>query len=161
KPHEAAPLLPLVLIGSWSDRNDEDRKIVERLTGQTYESTQQIVTRWINQPDAPLRLTEGVYNFVSREDSWQLLSPAFTNSLLDRFMEIAKEILLEDDPRFDTPTRERYLAGIYKKLPKFSPELREGIAETIALLGTRGELTPQGATEGSGWRAASLVAQLL
>jgi hypothetical protein len=161
KPQEAAPLLPLVLIGAWSDRNDEDRKLVERFTGQSYASTQQLVTRWMNQPDAPLRLAEGTYGFVSREDSWQLLNPFFTGDLLNRFAEIAKEILGEDDLRYDIPAGERYLAGIYKKLPKFSPQVREGIAETIALLGTRGEHTPQGAHEGSGWRAARLVGELL
>jgi hypothetical protein len=161
KPNEVTPLLPLVLIGAWSDRNDEDRKLVERFTGQSYSNTQQLVTRWANQPDAPLRLADGIYNFVSREDSWLLLNPNFTSDLLNRFTEIAKEIIGEDDPRFDIPTGERYLAGIYQKLPKFSPQLREGIAETIALLGTRGEHTPQGAPEGSGWRAARLVSDLL
>lgn len=161
KPNEAAPLLPLVLIGAWSDRNDEDRKLVERFTGQSYANVQQLVTHWANQPDAPLRLAGGIYSFVSREDSWQLLNPNFTSDLLNRFAEIAKEILGEDDPRFDIPAGERYLAGIYKKLPKFSPQLREGITETIALLGTRGEHTPQGAPEGSSRRAAALVSELL
>lgn len=161
KPNEAAPLLPLVLIGAWSDRNDEDRKLVERFTGQSYANVQQLVTRWANQTDAPLRLAGGIYGFVSREDSWQLLNQSFTNDLLNRFSEIAKEILGEDDPHFDIPAGERYLAGIYKKLPKFSPQLREGITETIALLGTRGEHTPQGVPEGSSWRAARLVGELL
>ena len=161
KSNEAANLLPLVLIGAWSDRHDDDRKLVERITGQPYGNIQQIVTNWINRPNGPLRLAEGVYGFISREDSWQLLSPSFTNDLLDSFAEIAKEILGEDDPRFEIPVGERYLAGIYKKLPKFSPQLREGIAGTITLLGTRGEHTPQGAPEGSNWRAARLVSELL
>jgi hypothetical protein len=30
KPNEAAALVPLVLVGSWSDRNAEDRKLIER-----------------------------------------------------------------------------------------------------------------------------------
>ena len=161
KPHEAGVLLPLVLLGTWSDRNEEDRKIIERFTGEPYTKIQQVATRWIAQPDAPLRLVEGSYSFVSREDSWQLLSPHFTSDLLERFAEIAIETLGEDDPRFDMATGERYLAGVYKKLPKFSPQLREGILETVALLGTRGEHTPQGASEGSSWRAARIVERLL
>lgn len=161
KPHEAGPFLPLVLLGAWSDRNDDDRKLVERFTGEPYANTQQLATRWMNQSEGPLRFAEGVYSFVSREDSWLLFSPYFTNDLLNRFAEIANEILGEDDPRFEMPAGERYLAGIHKKLPKFSPQLREGIAETIALLGTRGDHTPQGTTEGSSWRAARLVSQFL
>jgi transcriptional regulator with XRE-family HTH domain len=161
KPNEASKLLPLVLLGAWADTNTDDRKLVENFTGESYDNVLQNVTRWLSPPDAPLKLAEGIYSFVSREDSWQILKPFFTNDLLNRFIEIAKEILSEDDPRFDMEAGERYLAGIYKKLPKFSPQLREGIAETIALLGTRGDNTPQGAPEGSSWRAKRLVNDLL
>jgi len=163
KPHEAPPLLPLVLLGSWSDRNEEDRKLVERFTGQLYGNTQQLVTRWMNQnqADAPLRLAEGIYSFVSREDSWQLLSPGLTEDLLNRYAEIAREVLGEDDPRFEMPIAERYLGAIYNKMPKFSPQLREGIAETSALMGVYGELIPQGSPDGSRWRAGMIVRELL
>ncbi len=76
-------------------------------------------------------------------------------------MKVAWEVLSEDDPRFEIPQNERYLAGIRKIFPKFSSQLREGIAETVALLGTRGDHTPQGAPEGATWRAAKLVRDVL
>jgi hypothetical protein len=161
KPEEAAALLPLVLLGAWSDRSQEDRNLVERFTVETYSNVQQLATRWINEPDSPLRFVEGVYSFVSREDSWRLLSPLFTKDLLDHFGRIAVEVLGEDDPRFDMPTEERYLASVRNILPRFSSQMREGIAESIALLGARGDNTPQGAPEGSSWRAAGLVRKLL
>jgi hypothetical protein len=160
KPDEAAALLPLVLLGAWADGREEDRKIVERFTGEPYRTIQNLATRWINQPDAPLRLIEGVYSFVSREDSWRLLSPLFTKDLLEEFSNIALEVLSEDDPRFRMPADERYLAGVRGIHPRFSSALREGIAESIALLGARGDQTPQGAPEGSSWRATVLVRKL-
>jgi hypothetical protein len=161
EPEEATALLPLALLGAWADKNKDDRKIIEQLTGETYANVQNLATRWINHPDAPLRFVEGAYSFVSREDSWRLLSIYFTNDLLSRFASIATEVLSEDDPRFEMPAGERYLAAIRKKLPKFSPELREGIAETIALLGARGDQTPQGEPGGTTWRAAKVVRDLL
>ena len=115
-PEEAAALLPLVLLGAWNDGSEEDRRLVERFTGEQYSTVQALATRWINQPDAPLRLVEGVYSFVSREDSWRLLSPLFTKDLLDQFGKMALEVLGEDDPRFDMPSEERYLAGVRKIL---------------------------------------------
>lgn len=160
EPDEAAALLPLVLLGSWNDRREEDRKIVERFTGEPYANVQKLATRWINRPDAPLRLVESVYSFVSREDSWRLLSPLFTKDLLEQFSSFALEVLKEDDPRFDLAADERYLAGVRGIYPRFSPELREGVGESIALLGARGDQTPQGAPEGSSWRAAVLVRRL-
>jgi hypothetical protein len=161
RPDNAAPILPLVLLGAWSDRSDEDRNLVERVTGEKYLNIQKLATKWINQPDAPLRFVDGIYSFVSREDSWRLLRSLFTRDLLDLFDKVAVEILSEDDPRYEMPAQERFLAGIQNKVPKFSPHVREGIAETIALLGTRGEQIPQGAPEGSAWRAAVIVRQLL
>ena len=67
----------------------------------------------------------------------------------------------EDDPRFDMPSDKRFFATIHEKLPRYSAALREGIAETIALLGARGDGTPQGEPEGSSWRARRLVRELL
>src|SRR5438874_3311982 len=161
KPENAAALLPLALLGSWNDLSDEDRKLVERFSGEKYSTVQKIAKQWINQVDAPLRFVDGIYSFVSREDSWRLLSPLFTKDLLDVFDKVAFEVLTEDDPRYEMPAQERYLAGIHNKLPKFSRHLREGIAESIALGGTRGEGTPQGAPEGSQWRAVVQVRRLL
>ena len=161
KSEEAVALLPLVLMGAWNDNNSEDRKIVERFTAESYANVQKLVTRSINQPDAPLRFVAGIYSFVSREDSWRLLSPYFTSDLLNHFANVAVDVLSEDDPRFEMPADERYLAAIHNKLPKFSPQLREGLAETIALLGARGDQTLQGAPEGASWLAAKLVGILL
>jgi len=161
KSQEAVALLPLVLMGAWNDNNSEDRKIVERFTAESYANVQKLVTRSINQPDAPLRFVAGIYSFVSREDSWRLLSPYFTSDLLNHFANVAVDVLSEDDPRFEMPADERYLAAIHNKLPKFSPQLREGLAETIALLGARGDQTLQGAPEGASWLAAKLVGILL
>src|SRR5206468_3307153 len=161
KPENAALLLPLALLGAWSDRGEEDRKLVERFSGEKYSTIQKLATQWINQADAPLRFVDRIYTFVSREDSWRLLSPLFTKDLLDAFDKIAVEVLSEDDPRYEMPAQERYLAGIQNRLPKFSPQVREGIAESIALLGARGEQTPQGAPEGSSWRAAVQARNLL
>jgi hypothetical protein len=161
KPEEAVVLLPLLLIGAWNDNNSEDRKIVERFTAESYANVQTLVTRWINYADPPLRFVGGIYSFVSREDSWRLLSRYFTSDLLKHFANVAGDVLGEDDPRFEMPADERYLAAIHNKLPKFSPQLREGIAETIALLGARGDRIPQGAPEEANWLAANLVSILL
>jgi hypothetical protein len=61
---------------------------------------------------------------------------------VDRFGNHCCEVLGEDDPRFNMPAEERYLAGVRKLLPRFSPQVLEGIAETIALLGARGDNAP-------------------
>lgn len=161
KPETAPALLPLVLLGSWNDQNPEDRRLVEQFTGDQYPKIEQLIKGWLNQADGPFRFADGIYGFLSREESWQLLSPYFTKDLLQHFDKVAQLVLAEHDPRADMPLGERYLASIYRKLPKYSSALREGVAETIALLGARGAHTPKGEADGSTWRAARLVSQLL
>ncbi len=153
-------LTPLLLLGAWENRNPADIGIVEQITGRPYAGVLQTVTQWLNSTDAPMRFVDGIYSFVSREDSWRLLKPYLTSAQLDSFSSVLKDVLWEDDPRFDMPEEERYLAAIQNKLPKYSHSLREGISETLALLGTCGQDTPRGVADGSAWRAAVAVRSL-
>ena len=91
-PQAGAPLLPLILLGAWNDRNANDRGVVERLTGERYANAQTSATYWLYQADGPLRFVGGVYSFHSREDSWLTLAHLFTRDLLDRFDDIAREV---------------------------------------------------------------------
>ncbi len=47
------------------------------------------------------------------------------------------EVLREDDPSFDLPGEERYAAAIHGKVILHSGNLREGLAESLALIGSR------------------------
>ena len=160
-PTEAGPLLPLVLLGSWNDKNRNDRLLIEKFTGKSYAEIQTLATRWLNQVDAPLQFVDGIYSFVSREDSWRLLSPLISSDQIEFFEKEALAVLGEHDPRFEMPSNTRYLAALSNKLPVISQHVREGIAETVALLGARGEHTPHGSSVGSSSRAASIVRGLL
>ena len=160
-PSEPSTLLPLALLGGWSDDNTEDRLQVESLAKCSYSSIHDFVTGLMGENDSPVRLIDGECVFVSREDSWRILSPNFSKNLLNDFREIALKVLDEDDPRFQMPADERYLAGFRKQLPKYSPSLKKGIAETVCLLGVLGENTPRGFSSGSGWVAGRIVCELL
>lgn len=159
--HEAAPLLPLALLGGWTDQNRHDQALVEKFASCSYQQVHELVVRWMGEADSPVRLIDGVCRFVSREDSWRILSPKFSRGLLDEFQKVAMEVLTEDDPRFQMPPGERYLAGFQKKLPRYSECLRKGIAESVGLLGACGEHTPKGSPTGSSGRAAMIVRELL
>ena len=60
-----------------------------------------------------------------------------TDADLDRLHETAIKVLTERDPQFDLPKNDRYAAPLYDKTLEHSESLRQGIAETLALLGSR------------------------
>jgi hypothetical protein len=56
---------------------------------------------------------------------------------LDAFRESAVAVLTERDPAFEIPTAERYAAAIYGKVLTNSSALRMGLAEGLAILGSK------------------------
>jgi hypothetical protein len=129
-------LLPLMLLGAWDDHRPADRAAVERIAGRPYDEVAGTVANWLHAVDSPLRRAGTTWQFISREDAWLHLAPLLHRGLLDVFAALAREILSQDDPRFALPVAERMYAGIRDQLPAHSPALREGLTETVALLGT-------------------------
>lgn len=62
----------------------------------------------------------------------------FYDSHLDLIKTIALKVLSEIHPMFYLKPEDRFAAVIYGKTSKYSPELRKGIAETLAFLGVHG-----------------------
>ena len=56
---------------------------------------------------------------------------------LETFKSLAVTVLKEPDPAFELPADERYVASIHGKVLKCSQELRKGIAEGLAILGSQ------------------------
>ncbi len=135
QPAEAAKLAPFVLLGSWDDAKPADRAAVASVTGRPYEEALAIAASWLARPDGPFRRNGTQWHFLSREDAWLHLAPQLTWTQLDAFAQLAGTVLTEDDPRFDMPVDERVFAAIYDKLPRHSAQLREGVGQTLALLG--------------------------
>jgi hypothetical protein len=133
----AEQLAPLLLLGAWVDANTADQTIVTTASGLSYPDARNAVNRWRNQPDSPVRWANGVWEFVSPIDAWSFLHPALAPDQLARWEELCIGVLKIDDPRLDLPREERWMASIHKKIFLHSYELRQGLAQSLALLGTQ------------------------
>lgn len=137
EPGNARELIPFILLGGWNDSYDADRHVIEKLSGKPYEENLQIMHRWLNTPDSPVLRVLTNWRLVSREDSWRLAAASITGEHLKKFEEIAVEVLAEIDPKYELPNEERRYASIHGKVFKYSPQIRSGICETLALLGCK------------------------
>jgi hypothetical protein len=79
-------------------------------------------------------MKNGVWNVSKRHALWAELGPRIFDDALDVFEKSAITILTERDPKFTLPPENRIAAVIYGKVLKHSDYLREGVAETLALL---------------------------
>jgi hypothetical protein len=135
KPNEARVLIAPLLVSTWSD-SDGDRKIIEQISGQSYEEIEPHLVRWANEPDSPVRRVGDVWMIASPEDAWILIARYLTNDDLKRFEGVAVEVLSELDPKFELLPEERMMAAFYGKVLSRSNWLREGILEMLALMAT-------------------------
>lgn len=132
----ASELTVAMMLGSWVDDCAADRTIVESLTGNYY-------GEWIEKmrvaalaSGTPLVHQYGDWKFSLRFEGWYALGSRIFDEHLDRFRSIAISVFKEVDPQFDLPTEQRYAAAVHGKVLLHSKELRRGMAETLALLGS-------------------------
>lgn len=136
KSSAAAELAIAAALGSWSDKSDADRAIVETVAGNSY-------GEWIGRmrestlcPGIPLTQRDGNWRFIARYEGWYALGPRLFDNYLDRLRTAAVFVLREKDPQFDLPAEERYAFRSHGKVLAHSSLLRNGLAESLALLGS-------------------------
>ena len=129
-------LASAVIPGSWSDDSEADRAAVSDLTGEDFGVWIERVREISLSQEAPVFHHEGNWKFISRHEAWLALGRRVSDDSLDRLRKIAISVLREKDPKFELPTGERWLANISEKVLTHSHQLRKGLAETLAFLGS-------------------------
>lgn len=136
---EALPLLPAILLGKWNDTKTADRQAVEAVAGTSYSDLTNTVVRCETEPDPPIvRQGDGWY-VTAKEDAWRLMAGYAHADLVARFEQVAIEVLSELDPAFMLPPEQRLTAPLHGKALAHSKDLRNGIADTVALVSGLGQ----------------------
>jgi len=157
----------LLLAGSWdSTLAGDERLILELAEQRSLRSVDRDLAIVASEPDTPVRRSKRGWQFVDPIDAWDQLAPVISHHDLDLFRMRVGEVLTYRNPTHDMSVVERLTAELRGELPppQYSHALREGFAETIAILGAAREdaLLPAGATGTTGARiAAEVVHDLL
>lgn len=161
RPAEARSLLPLMLAGGWGDASEGDRQFLAALAQATYEEVGSTAVRWSNESDPPVRRVGQAWFVVSKEDAWALLSRYLTPDDFGRFEGVVLDVLGAADPRYDLPPERRWFAGLLGQAPRHSGLLQEGLADTLAIAGARGDAVQGSPGEPARGHAARVVRRLL
>jgi len=136
--HASAQNLALAnLIGSWNENIDTDIGVVTQIVGEEYSNWISVLRETLQIHDCPLAYENGIWSFKNRIKSWEELGSRIFNNHLDIFKTAALEVLRSDDPSFELPSEKRYAATIHGKVLPHSDNLREGLVESLALIGSR------------------------
>ena len=139
--HETSSgLVPLVLLGAWDAHNEADQTALSLLANDVpFEALEKRAQELAKLNDSPVWSIGGYRGVISKLDSLFAIAGVFTKDDLDRFLEIARVVLGEDDPALDLPEKDRWAASIHGKKREFSGAVRKGISETLVLLAVHGK----------------------
>ncbi len=137
-------LLPVLLTGEWVDSHDSlDQEIVANLGRTTPEALEALLSQLAHSADSPVLKTGQIWYLASREDSWNLLARYLTREDLETFEKTVIGVFGAVDPRTGMSLAEQFVASIEgKKTKHTSGQLREGLAETVALMAAMSDSTP-------------------
>jgi hypothetical protein len=125
------------LFARWSGKSAADRAALESVLGKPYGEWIEDLRPESLRPDTPLTQRNEQWKMISRGEAWVALGPQLYDDDLDQFAKAAALVLGERNPKFDLPPDERLTASIKGKMLQHSSGLRGGIAETLALLGSK------------------------
>ncbi|MBN2080762.1 hypothetical protein JW859_01010 [bacterium] len=150
-----AALIPAILLTQWEDSNEHDKGAIERLSGNKYSQTLEVLKTLSRISDPPVRVHGNIWRIVSPQDSWELIASQLVDrSLLKAFEELALEILNEIDPKWELTGNDRMMASVSGAIPQYSHTLRYGMARALALMGSNQELSSIDGEVYSAWAAA-------
>ena len=129
----------LVLVGQWNELNEADQEAIVHIAATPYDGIANEVANLAQTEDSPLTKIGAHWRFLGHEEAWHLLAPRLTATTIKRFQETATAVLSAVSPKFGMPISERHLAGIRDQTLPHSDLLRDGIARTLALMGSQGE----------------------
>ena len=124
-------------MGKWDGANEADRKAIGEFLGKDYGEWIETLRADVLRSDAPLMQRDEKWRMVARGEAWGALGSRITDEDLERFQKLVVTVLGERDPQFDLPKEQRFTASVYGKQSKYSARLRAGLAETLALLGSK------------------------
>jgi hypothetical protein len=134
---DAIYLILATLIGAWNEKSSYDIKAITQFFSINYDEWLKKAREILHCPDSPLSLKNGVWRVVNRTEIWNLLGSRILDQNLDAFKSLAITLLKESAPAFELSPEERYAVSIHGKVSESSQLLRKGVAEGLAILGSR------------------------
>ncbi len=125
-----------LLLGGWNESRERDRLVVERFTGLPSDAVAEAL-RQFDAGDAPMATTGELVHAVSPADAWILLRDQLSSNDIAEFAEVAHEVLAYADPLRDLASEEALRAQMEGVRAKHSSQLKQGVATTLALAGSR------------------------
>ncbi|NDV43134.1 hypothetical protein [Flagellimonas sediminis] len=127
-------LIPFLLLSRFDSSVEGDREIIEKFSKTSFDEYEKKLNEILHYDETPIYNVGKKWRLISHSDSWLYLSKFITQEDLNKFYEIAVEVLSETNPKYDLNPEKRYMASFYNAVPKYSSYLKKGICESLIVL---------------------------
>ena len=126
-------LLPIILLGQWNENVQGDLKLVEKLSGKTYEDYTKMLQRFRLMPDSPIAHVGTIWRLKSPMDVMSYASVYITDGDLVKLKEICRLLIADDDPDAeDKVASNEWRMWQFKQ--QFSSNVKKGTYQSLILL---------------------------
>ena len=136
----AEGLVPMALVGVWDTTSCADRRVLQELSGRPYAEVEETVSRALKADDRPMWAAGNHRGVVSRVELLFTVASALTAGRVQRFFDVATDVLGEEDPALALPEGERWMASVHGKVRRHSEALRAAVGETLVLLAAHSKI---------------------
>jgi len=131
-------IIPALLLGRWSENFVGDIELIEKLSGVKYSDYLVTLAKWRNFEESPLIQIGETWRLTSPLDLWTTLSPQFTQKDFQSIQECFSFAFKHGNPVIE-PKDKNDFAAFYNKPRKFSNWAREGLTQSLILVGRFGD----------------------
>lgn len=107
KPENVKEILPALIVGRWEENYENDKNILAKLAGESYEEYSKKLSRWLNTSDSPFVKIGNTWRIASPLDAWINASKYLTQNDFEILRQSFLEILREINPAFELESTRR------------------------------------------------------
>ncbi|MCX2680134.1 hypothetical protein OOZ15_09305 [Galbibacter sp. EGI 63066] len=131
--------IPFLLIARFNSASEEDRKIIEQISGEKFSEYERFLKELEFSDESPVYNIGSNWRLISHSDTWIYLAKYLSIEDLEKFKEICIQVLTEEHPKYQLSSDKRHMASLYNAMPKYSHEIKKGVAETLIILSVLGK----------------------
>lgn len=131
-------IIPALLLGRWNEKFLGDVELVEKLSGEKYSDYLTTLIKWRNFEESPIIQIGETWRLTSPLDLWTSLSPYLTQKDFENVKESFFIAFKYGNPIIQPSDKEDF-ATLYNQQRKFSNWSREGLTQSLILVGRFGD----------------------
>jgi hypothetical protein len=131
-------IIPALLLGRWNESYIGDIELIEKLSEQRYSDYLVTLNKWKNFEESPIIQIGETWRLTSPLDLWTSLSPHLSQKDFQNIQECFSLAFKNGNPVIE-PKNKNDFAAYFNKQKKYSNWSREGITQSLILVGQFGE----------------------